>query len=52
MVQQGSLQRRPVSLLRSERDSVIIGAGLASGDQVVLSRLDLMVEGMSVSVAQ
>ncbi|MEH6634257.1 MAG: efflux RND transporter periplasmic adaptor subunit [Halioglobus sp.] len=52
VVRQGSLQRRPVSLLRSERDSVIIGAGLASGDQVVLSRLDLMVEGMSVSVAQ
>ena len=52
VVQEDSLQRRPVSLLRSERDTVIIGAGLSSGDQVVLSRLDLMVEGMSVSVAQ
>lgn len=52
VVEQGSVRKRPVKVLRRERDSVIVGEGLSSGDQVILSRLDLMVEGMPVAVEQ
>lgn len=52
LVEQGVLRRRPVELLRRERDSVILGRGLAGGERVILSRLDLMVEGMPVSPAE
>jgi RND family efflux transporter MFP subunit len=45
----GHLQRRQVTVLRKEQQSVVINAGLNAGDQVVISRLDLMVEGMSVT---
>lgn len=50
--EQGNLSRRDVTVLRREQDSIIIGEGLASGDQVVLSRLDIMLEGMPVTVDQ
>ena len=46
------MHRRAVTVLRRERDSVIVGEGLASGDRVILSRLDLMVDGMPVAVEQ
>jgi RND family efflux transporter MFP subunit len=48
----GGMHRRAVTVLRRERDSVIVGEGLASGDRVILSRLDLMVDGMPVAVEQ
>jgi multidrug efflux pump subunit AcrA (membrane-fusion protein) len=48
VVRDGKLERRAVTLLRSEGESVIIGAGLESGDQVVVSRLALMTNGMAV----
>lgn len=51
VVRQGAIYRQPVELLRREGDSVIVGQGLNSGDQVVLSRLDLMVDGMAVQVS-
>tara|TARA_R110001592_G_scaffold363371_1_gene685457 strand:+ start:60469 stop:61542 length:1074 start_codon:yes stop_codon:yes gene_type:complete len=50
LVDQGSVHKRPVTILRREQDSVIVGEGLSSGDQVIVSRLDLMVEGMPVTV--
>jgi RND family efflux transporter MFP subunit len=50
LLEDGRLRKRQVEVLRRERDSVIIGDGLTAGDQVVVSRLDLMVEGMPVSV--
>ena len=37
-------------MLRRDRGSVVVGAGLESGDELVLSRLDLMVAGMPVTV--
>jgi len=46
VLEQGSMRKRPVTVLRREQDSVIVGAGLASGDQVILSRLDIMADGM------
>lgn len=42
------LVKRPVHVTRREQDSVIIDDGLQAGDQVVLSRLDLMVDGLPV----
>ena len=50
VAREGKLYRQAVTLHRSEGDSVIVGDGLRPGDQVVLSRLDLMVEGMAVMV--
>ena len=40
------MRKRPVTVLRRERDSVIVGAGLAAGDKVILSRLEIMADGM------
>ena len=39
-------------VLRREQDGVIVGEGLARADQVVLSRLDIMTDGMPVAVEQ
>jgi RND family efflux transporter MFP subunit len=50
VVEQDTLQRRAVTVLRREQNSVIVGAGLSAGDQVVTSRLDLMAQGMPVTV--
>jgi RND family efflux transporter MFP subunit len=50
LVEEGALQRRPVTVLRREQNNVLVGEGLSSGDLVVESRLDLMVEGMPVTV--
>lgn len=51
VVREGRLARQPVTLFRREGDSVIVGGGLRAGDEVVLSRLNLMVNGMAVTVA-
>ena len=50
VVEDGRLARREVTLLRREGETVIVGDGLVAGDQVVLSKLDLMVNGMPVRV--
>jgi len=50
LLREGRIYRQPVKLLRREQDSVIVG-GLEAGQQVVLSRLDLMIDGMAVAVA-
>ncbi|MDG2046229.1 MAG: efflux RND transporter periplasmic adaptor subunit [Halioglobus sp.] len=52
VVKQGSLQKQQVTVLRRTQDTIIVGHGLSAGDQVVLSRLDIMVEGMPVRVTQ
>ncbi len=46
----GFLEKRRVHVARREKGSVIVSEGLKSGDQVVLSRLDLMVEGLPVAI--
>jgi RND family efflux transporter MFP subunit len=50
LVENGSLVKRPVKVVRRDGDRVIVGNGLSEGEQVVLSRLDLMVAGMPVTV--
>lgn len=50
VVENGNLYRREVTLHRREGDAVIVGEGLSAGDQVVLSKLGLMVNGMPVRV--
>jgi multidrug efflux pump subunit AcrA (membrane-fusion protein) len=45
------LEFRPVEVLRSEREEVVIGAGLASGERVCVSPLRAPVDGMAVRVA-
>jgi RND family efflux transporter MFP subunit len=52
VVEDGRLHRREVVLHRREGEAVIIGEGLAAGDQVALSKLDLMVNGMPVRVGE
>ena len=41
---------REVELLRTQHDSVIIETGLTAGDRVVISDLDIVVEGMKIRV--
>ncbi len=50
VVRDGRIYRREVSLLRREQDSVVV-RGLEDGQRVVLSRLDLMVDGMAVATS-
>ncbi|HXV21594.1 MAG TPA: efflux RND transporter periplasmic adaptor subunit [Desulfuromonadales bacterium] len=45
------LKIRPVELLRRTRDEVVIGSGLAAGDQVVLTALAGAAEGMKLRPA-
>ncbi len=42
------LQRREVTVLRHEPHTVVISGGIGAGDRIVLSRLDLMTDGMVV----
>lgn len=44
----GHLKVRPVEVVRRTRDEVVIGAGLASGDPVVLTNLAGAIEGMKL----
>lgn len=45
---QDRLTWRRVTVLRADRDAVVVGAGLADGERVVLSPLEAPVEGMAV----
>ncbi|MBW2399184.1 MAG: efflux RND transporter periplasmic adaptor subunit [Deltaproteobacteria bacterium] len=44
----GRVEFRGVEVLRSERDSVVIGSGLEAGEEVIVSPLTTVVEGMAV----
>jgi multidrug efflux pump subunit AcrA (membrane-fusion protein) len=46
------LEFRPVQVVRSERERVVIGAGLSSGERVCISALRAPVDGMLVRVAE
>jgi RND family efflux transporter MFP subunit len=48
----GKLSLREVEILRATREEVVIGGGLNDGDLIVLTRLDAMIDGMSVRVMQ
>ena len=42
------LRRRPVDVLRTDREQVVLRGGLAPGERVLVSPLETAVEGMSV----
>ncbi len=46
------LQRRSVEVVRRAGDTVVISGGLSNGDQVVVTNLDIMFEGMKVRGAR
>ena len=48
VVLEDTLHFRPVTVLRRERDTVVIGSGLATGDEVCISTLEAATEGMRV----
>jgi len=48
----GRLHFRDVEVLRKEREEVVIGDGLAAGEDVVVSPLPAVVDGMEVTVAR
>lgn len=50
--QQGVIKKRFVNVFRRERSTILIDDGLEAGDRLVVSRLELMVEGMRVDVAE
>lgn len=50
--EQQKLQFRTVQILRKTENEIIVNAGLEDGDQVCLSRLEAVVEGMSVRIAR
>lgn len=51
LLEDGLLAKRKVEVLRQEQDSIIIQTGLERGDVLILSRLNLMVEGTAVAPA-
>ena len=46
-----TLEIRPVSVLWKNRDTVVIGEGLAAGEQLITSSLSFAADGMAVTVA-
>ncbi len=46
-----TLEIRPVSVLWKNRDTVVIGEGLAAGEQLITSSLSFASDGMEVTVA-
>jgi hypothetical protein len=46
----GKLKRQSVTVGRISNGGALITAGLAPGDEVVTTRLDLMFEGMDVAL--
>lgn len=52
VVRDGKLQLREVEVLRATRDRVVLGAGVQEGGQVLLTRLSVLVDGMSVRIAE
>ncbi len=51
IVEDGRLRIREVEVARRERDRVIVARGLADGDVVITSQLDVVTDGMKVRVA-
>ena len=48
VVEDGRLRARSVEILRTTADHIVVGAGLAPGDEVVVSKLGVATEGMRV----
>jgi RND family efflux transporter MFP subunit len=52
LVKDGSLVKREVEVLRRDARSIVVGEGLDAGESVILTRLDLMVDGMPVQAIE
>ena len=52
LVKEGLLVKREVEVLRRDARSIVIGEGLEAGERVILTRLDLMVDGMPVQAVE
>ncbi len=50
--QPGVLQIRPVEVARATEDEVIVTGGLEDGDEIIISRIDAVTDGMKVREAQ
>lgn len=48
VLQDNSLRRRPVNVAYRAGDAIVIDSGLEKGDRVVITRLEVMFEGMKV----
>ncbi|MFK8048477.1 MAG: efflux RND transporter periplasmic adaptor subunit [Halioglobus sp.] len=48
VLSEGALERRQVNIVHREGDRVVVNDGLAEGDELVITRLDVMFEGMKV----
>lgn len=44
----GALERRQVNIVHRQGDWIVVNEGLAEGDELIITRLDLMFEGMKV----
>lgn len=51
VVEDGLLKVRDVEVLRSDRQQTLVSSGLAQGDQVVVSTLDAVTDGMKVRIS-
>lgn len=51
VVVDGRLRLRLPTVLRATREEIVLAAGVQDGEQVLLTRLDALVDGMSVRVA-
>jgi len=47
----GKVEIRPVTVARKAHDAVLLTSGLAPGDAVIVSNLDIVTEGMDIRVA-
>jgi len=45
---ENSLRRRPVTIAHRGGDTVVVGSGLEEGERVVITRMEVMFEGMKV----
>ncbi len=52
IVEKGTLQRRDIEILWQNNDVAMIGSGLESGDQLVLTSLGQVTSGTRVSIAE
>jgi RND family efflux transporter MFP subunit len=48
----GALHLRPVEVARADREHAFISSGLAEGDQVIVSSLDAVTDGMTVRATE
>jgi hypothetical protein len=51
VVVEGRLRLRVPTVLRATREEIVLADGVQDGEQVLLTRLDALVDGMSVRVA-